>query len=283
MDNQLISAYINSDYRVSGFNQSIQIGVNSKEVDAILSKKKITEWAFITAYNPLSVPLESNDNMQRNEQLRSLLSEFYVLDGEGQDKEKTWPAEKSFFVAGISLNTAKALARRFGQRAIVFGTLHQPAELITTLDFIGNSNILLNAKTAFLCSRQVPASVVFKCYDWAIEQREKGICVISGFHSQIEKDVLHYLLKGKQPIILALARGLKEKLEPEFVPALEQGKLLIITPFDKSVKRVSSQTAQTRNQLMTDLADQITIGYASPGGQLEELIKGIEKPINNIL
>jgi len=151
------------------------------------------------------------------------------------------------------------------------------------VDLFGNKEILKFHKTAFLCSRKVPASVVLKCYDWAIEQREQGNCIISGFHSQLEKDVLHYLLKGKQPIIVALARGLKEKLEPEFVEPLEQGRLLIITPFDKSVKRVNSQNAQKRNQLMTDLADQITIGYASRGGQLEELIKGIEKPINILL
>lgn len=81
---------------------------------------------------------------------------------------------------------------------------------------IGNIDLLKLSKTAFLCSRKIPASVVLKCYDWAVEQRESGGCVISGFHSQIEKDVLHYLLKGKQPIILALARGLKEKVEPEF-------------------------------------------------------------------
>jgi len=62
------------------------------------------------------------------------------------------------------------------------------------------------------------------------------------FHSKIEKDVLHYLLYGKQPIISALARGLKEKLELESVKPLEQGTLLIITLFDKSVKQVSSQT-----------------------------------------
>ncbi|MCG9911806.1 MAG: hypothetical protein MH137_10945 [Flavobacteriales bacterium] len=155
--------------------------------------------------------------------------------------------------------------------------------LLEIKEQIGNKELLTLHKTAFLCSRQVPASVVLKCYDWAIEQREKGNCVISGFHSQIEKDVLHYLLKGKQPIILALARGLKEKLEPEFEKPIEQGRLLIITPFDKSIKRVRSQSAQTRNQLMTTLADQITIGYASPGGQLEELLKGIKKPINKIV
>lgn len=151
------------------------------------------------------------------------------------------------------------------------------------MEHLGNTDLLKLPKTAFLCSRQVPASVVLKCYDWAIEQRERGVCVISGFHSQIEKDVLHYLLKGKQPIILALARGLKSTLEPEFEKPIEQGRLLIITPFDKSVKRVSSENAQTRNKLMTTLADQITIGYASPGGQLEELLKGMEKPINKIV
>jgi len=148
---------------------------------------------------------------------------------------------------------------------------------------IGNTDLLKLSKKAFLCSRQVPASVVLKCYDWAIEQREKGVCVISGFHSQIEKDVLHYLLKGKQPIIIALARGLKEKLEPEFEKPLQEGRLLIISPFDKTVTRVTEETAETRNKLMIDLADNITIGFASPGGQLEELLKGIEKPINKIV
>ena len=91
---------------------------------------------------------------------------------------------------------------------------------------------------------------------------------------------MHYLLKGKQPIILALARGLKEKLEPEFSAPLEQGRLLIITPFDNTVKRVTEQTATTRNKMMIDCADQITVGYATPGGQLEELLKGIENQIN---
>jgi predicted Rossmann fold nucleotide-binding protein DprA/Smf involved in DNA uptake len=151
------------------------------------------------------------------------------------------------------------------------------------MNSIGNIELLKLPKTAFLCSRQVPASVVLKCYDWAIEQREKGICVISGFHSQIEKDVLHYLLKGNQPIIVALARGQKEKLEPEFEMPLAQGRLLIVSPFEKSIKRVSAQTAEIRNKLMLELADSITIGYTSAGGNLEKLLKETEKPLSFIL
>ena len=146
----------------------------------------------------------------------------------------------------------------------------------------GNTELLKLHKTAFLCSRKIPASVVLKCYDWAIEQREKGNCVISGFHSQIEKDVLHYLLKGTQPIIIALARGLKQKLEPELQQSFNQGRLLIITPYEATVKRVTEQTAAKRNQMMMDLAESITVGYASEGGQLEKLLAMSEKQINLI-
>ncbi len=148
---------------------------------------------------------------------------------------------------------------------------------------LGNEILLELKKTAFLCSRKIPASAVLKCYDWAIEQRENGNCVISGFHSKIEKDVLHYLLKGEQPIILVLARGLKEKLGPEFKKPLEQGRLLIITPFENTVKRITIETAETRNKLMINLADSITVGYVTEGGQLDTLLKSIQKPITKLV
>jgi Predicted Rossmann fold nucleotide-binding protein involved in DNA uptake len=144
---------------------------------------------------------------------------------------------------------------------------------------IGNVELLKLQKTAFLCSRSIPATAVLRCYDWAIAQREDGNCVISGFHSQLEKDVFHYLLKGNQPIIIALARGLKEKIEPELIKPLEDGRILIISPFDKSVKRVTEQTAEIRNKMMIELADNITVGYASERGKLESLLKTTEKEI----
>jgi hypothetical protein len=138
---------------------------------------------------------------------------------------------------------------------------------------LGNDKLLSLPKTAFLCSRRAPAGAVLKCYDWAIQQRDAGRCVISGFHSQMEKDVLHYLLKGNQPIILALARGLKARLEPELKAPLEEGRLLIITPFTADTKYVTADTSRLRNQMMIELADEIVIGYSSPGGQLAALME----------
>lgn len=150
------------------------------------------------------------------------------------------------------------------------------------VDHIGNIELLKLKKTAFLCSRKIPAGIVLKCYDWAIAQRDRGNCIISGFHSKIEKDVLHYLLKGRQPIIIALARGLKQRLEPKFETELKKGRLLIITPFEKNIKRITTETAEIRNQLMVDLAENITVGFISKEGNLEKLLKQTKKPITSI-
>lgn len=150
---------------------------------------------------------------------------------------------------------------------------------------LGNGSLMALNKTAFLCSRKIPASAVLKCYDWAIEQREKGNCVISGFHSKLEKDVFHYLAKGNQPIILALPRGLKTRWEPELKKLLETDRLLIVTPFDTKVKRVTKKTASIRNKLMVELADEIVIGYKNPGGNIEALFDSIEisKPMSYLV
>src|SRR3989338_4074786 len=141
----------------------------------------------------------------------------------------------------------------------------------------GSQELLKLYKTAFICSRNCPADVVLKSYDWAIERGEKGDCIISGFHSKIEKDVLHYLLKGSQPVILALARGFKKRLEPELKTALDNKRLLIITPFEEKVKRGTFETANYRNRFMAEIADEIFIAYASKGGNLESLASDILK------
>ena len=135
----------------------------------------------------------------------------------------------------------------------------------------GNTELLNLPKTAFLCSRQIAASAVLKCYDWALEQREKGQCIVSGFQSKIEKDVLHYLIQGTQPLIIALARGLKKRIEPEFKKAIEKNRLLILSPFDESISRVTAETSEKRNRMMMEIADEIVFGHISKDGMLTRL------------
>ncbi len=137
---------------------------------------------------------------------------------------------------------------------------------------LGNEQLLSNHKIAFLCSRRYPAGVVLKAYDWAVEQREGGHCVISGFHSTLEKDVFDILLKGEQPLIMARARGMPKRFPPLVKQAIEKGRPLVISPFPENISRPTARTCASRNQYIVDIADEIIVAYASKGGALEKLL-----------
>jgi hypothetical protein len=149
-------------------------------------------------------------------------------------------------------------------------------------ELIGNKDLLALPKTAFLCSRKAPASAVLKCYDWAIEQREAGNCVISGFHSQLERDVFHYLIKGTQPIIIAMARGIPSKLPLSLKTPVEEGRILIISPFEKNVTKVTNDTAILRNKMMIEISDSIVVGFADPNGKLNQILLKSNKVFSSV-
>ena len=136
----------------------------------------------------------------------------------------------------------------------------------------GNIKILEFYKTAFLCSQKCPADIVLKSYDWAKEQRANGTCIVCGNHSQIEKDVFEILLKGKQPLILVLARGMKTRWETTIEKAVDENRILVISPFEKEIKRVTRDTAKKRNKEILKICDKIIVGYKTKNGQLEELL-----------
>ncbi|NUN09514.1 MAG: DNA-binding protein [Ignavibacteriaceae bacterium] len=143
------------------------------------------------------------------------------------------------------------------------------------MEYIGNLSILKFPKTGFLCSRKVPSGIILKTYDWAIEQRDNGVCVVSGFHSKIEKDVFRYLLKGGQPIMMVLARGMKKRWEKEILEALELNRLLIISPFKKTVTRVDAANAERANRLIIEFSDSVFIPYHSPNGSISKVISRV--------
>jgi predicted Rossmann fold nucleotide-binding protein DprA/Smf involved in DNA uptake len=148
------------------------------------------------------------------------------------------------------------------------------------MNYLGNIDILQLHKTGFLCSRKCPAEIVLKSYEWAKEQREQGKCIVCGNHSQIEKDVFEILLKGKQPLILVLARGMKKRFEPSIQRALHQKRLLIISPFSDNEKRVTRELAEKRNQEIIKICNYVIVGYKTKDGQLDKLLN--EKQYENI-
>ncbi len=144
------------------------------------------------------------------------------------------------------------------------------------LTYLGNKLILTNHKIAFFCSQKCPSHLILKSYDWAIEQRENGVCIISGFHSKIEKDVLDFLLKGNQPIIMILARNMKKRFPAEQRKAIKENRLLIISPFDDKVTQNSKESCYKRNEVILELADEIVVSFATKNGKLEKLFQKLK-------
>ncbi len=140
---------------------------------------------------------------------------------------------------------------------------------------LGNAEILKHHKTAFLCSRDYPARAVLRIYDWAKDMREAGECVISGFHSALERDVLAILLRGSQPIILAAARGLPKRYPADVKKAVDDGRLLVVSPFPDSVRRITADTARKRTAFLLSVAERVVVGYAKEQGALAKTLREI--------
>ena len=123
------------------------------------------------------------------------------------------------------------------------------------MEYLGNKDLLNVPMTAFLASSTIPPDMVLKCYDWATQMAKDGKCVVSGFSSHLELEVLHFLAKGKQPIILVLAREMYKQMPPELQPLFDDNRLLIIS-VSKAVRQ-SKVTAYSRNKYICEIADQI--------------------------
>ena len=137
--------------------------------------------------------------------------------------------------------------------------------------FLGDRSILKQPKNAFLSSRSINAEAVMRCYDWAAEQRDAGNCVISGFHSQLEKDALHFLLKGSQPVVMVLGRSLYKKLPDELKLPVDEGRLLIVSPVSQSTSRQSIRTAFIRNKYIIENAESVVFGSLTEDSSLYPL------------
>lgn len=123
------------------------------------------------------------------------------------------------------------------------------------MDYLGNKELLRVPKTAFLASSTIPTDMVLKCYDWATQMAKEGKCVVSGFSSHLEREVLHFLMKGTCPIILVLAREMYKQIPTELQPLLNDNRLLIIST-SKAVRQ-SKATAYARNKYICEISDQI--------------------------
>ena len=139
----------------------------------------------------------------------------------------------------------------------------------TDVEYLGNRDLLGCHKWGFLASRMVPASEVLRCYDWASERAAAGDCVVSGFNSRLEQDVLHFLLRGKGKVIVVLARRMYKAIPEEWQQPLSESRMLIIST--TTTTRQSRQTAQARNHYIADLCDTLYIVGATGCSSLSQI------------
>jgi hypothetical protein len=120
---ELLAAYRETEYRVTeGKSFVLRLDEPCPELLGLYRAKNVSCAAFITACNPLSQPLNAEENAGRQAELRSELARrsLFYLEGIGQHPSGDWPGEPSFLALGLALEAAKTLGRAYEQNAIVW-------------------------------------------------------------------------------------------------------------------------------------------------------------------
>jgi len=133
IDSQTLRAYRETEYRVAGEPPFImRIGEPCPALASLHASLGVACSAFVTACNPHSQRLSPAENTARQEELAGWLKtrDMPSLRGWGAHPDGNWPAEASFLVPGLALETACELGRNFEQNAVVWTDSSSIPELI---------------------------------------------------------------------------------------------------------------------------------------------------------
>lgn len=138
---------------------------------------------------------------------------------------------------------------------------------------IGDIGLLERAPLlGLLCSVRCPGEIILRLYDLAVALRGAGVAVVGGFHAPMEREALALLLRGRQPVVVCPARGVAGMRTPrEWRAPIAEGRLLVVSPFPASERRVTAALAERRNRYVAGLARVVFVAHAAPGGQIERL------------
>ena len=174
-------------------------------------------------------------------------------------------------------------------RVLRAGDAGYPAILLThlasaapaTLSALGNLDLLALPKTALFCSARCPGNAILAAYDQSAIWRDSGRCIISGFHSSVERECLRILLRGKQPIIICPARALPKRIPPEWRQPLADGRLLILSAFPDTETRVTVALAHRRNEIVAALGDEAYFAHIAPNSHLHQVALSLSRTNGN--
>jgi predicted Rossmann fold nucleotide-binding protein DprA/Smf involved in DNA uptake len=143
---------------------------------------------------------------------------------------------------------------------------------------IGNAALFRQPLTALFCSTKCPGRVILQAFQRIAQLRDAGCAIIGGFHTPVEKECLGILLRGSSPIIACPARSLDRFRVPSgWKPAIDAGRLLLVSPFAPGTMRMTADLARRRNEFVAALALEILILHATPRGRLESFLSHLEQ------
>lgn len=140
---------------------------------------------------------------------------------------------------------------------------------------LGNTGLLDCPLSAVFCSMRCPGGLIMQAQDLAHELRDNSAALVGGFHTPVEQAFLDVMLAGAGPLVVCLARGRPKMLEKKFRKPLEDGRLLLLSPFDDDERRVTAELAATRNRFVAALAERVLFIHAAPGGRTEALAREV--------
>jgi hypothetical protein len=88
----------------------------------------------------------------------------------------------------------------------------------------------------------------------------------------MEKECLDLLLRGTQPVVVCPARGIQSmRIPSRWRTPLKDGRLLVLSPFDKRHRRHTAELADQRNRFVGAIAHCVLVIHAAPQSKTERL------------
>jgi hypothetical protein len=90
----------------------------------------------------------------------------------------------------------------------------------------------------------------------------------------MERQVLEVLLARHVPVVVCIGKRLGSRsVSSAWRPALEEKRLLVISPFTDRQKRVTRGLAYQRNRIVSAMSKEVLVPFASTGGRTERVVR----------
>jgi hypothetical protein len=134
LPSHLLEPYLSTNYNVFFKNKiiTLNVGIVSLAMDALLKELDAISYSFQTAWNPYSelksIEINTNKNLELEKNLQ--LENYRYLFGKGESVDGDW-FEDSLCILNIQKEKAIELGNKFNQYAILYGEVNKPPQLFS--------------------------------------------------------------------------------------------------------------------------------------------------------